>query len=192
MNTIEGFDALVDHGVAVEMRHSAPSNEIVSEGSRVKLQCSAMIWDGSTTETQVFSEGFLTFTLGKSQVTAGLEEAILKLHLDEEADIVCAPLMAYGDAGQPPVVPPNSHIVYSVKVLTISSDATEISKGPEGDSILFWTGISQRVAQGAAGHAITKKAGAVVLVTDEKSSAKKDTEITDEMLAAAAKGMGMK
>jgi hypothetical protein len=150
-----------------------------------------MIWDGSTTEAQVFSEGILSFTLGKGQVTAGLEEASLKLKTDDEADVICAPLMAYGDAGQPPIVPPNAHIVYSVKILGVSTAPGDIEKGPEGDSILFSTGISQRVTHATSTNAITRKTGAVVLVSDE-GKGPREGEITDAMLAQAAQGMGMK
>jgi hypothetical protein len=190
LNTIEAFDALVEAGVALEMRYAAPNNQAVTEGVRVKMQCSAMIWDGSNTEAHVFSEGILSFSIGKSQVTAGLEEATLKLHVDEEADIISAPLMAYGDAGQPPIIPPNAHIVFSVKILSVTSDPAELAKPAEGDPILFWTGISQRVT--GASNALSHKAGAVMLVTDENASKTKEGEITDDMLAKAAAGMGMK
>jgi len=192
LSTIEAFDALVEAGVAIEKRVTVPTNPDISHTSRVTLQCVAMMWDGATTEAQVFSEGVLSFTLGRSQVPHGLEEAMQSLHLDEEADIICAPLMAYGDAGQPPIVPPNCHIVYSVKLIGVSVDASDTEKPAEGDPILFWTGISHRVNSAAANHLASKKAGAVVLVTDETSSTKKnETEITDDMLAKAAAGMGM-
>ena len=77
IQTCEAFDALVESGVAVEMKSDATlSCQKVQENSRVKITLSAMIWDGSSSKTQLFSEGTLKFTLRKSQVTAGLEEAV--------------------------------------------------------------------------------------------------------------------
>ncbi len=167
MQTCEAFDALVDSGVAVEMKSDASvSGQKVQENNRVEMTLSAMIWDGSSSQTQLFSEGTLKFTLGKSQVTAGLEEAVLRLHVNDEADIICAPLMAYGDAGQPPIVPPDAHIVYTVKIVTAVADEVECNKPAEGDPLLFNTGISQRVHSSAANSALGQKSKAVVLVTD--------------------------
>ena len=121
INSIEAFDALVDNGVAVELKTSGNSGSKVPPGSRVTLSCSGLIWDGANTIAQEYSTGTVSFTIGKSHVTPGLEEGVLQLGLNDEADIISAPLLAFGDAGQPPYIPPNVHLVYSVKVLSVST-----------------------------------------------------------------------
>ena len=163
MQTCEGFDSLVESGYAVEIKSVSTSTNASSNGNeikenmRVELQVIAMIWDGSNTQTQVFSESNLKFTLGKNQVPTGIEEGVLKLKVEDEADIICAPLMAYGDAGQPPIIPPNVHIVYSVKVLSVTADPSECDKAAEGDPLLLSTGISQRVHGSSSNNAIGRK-----------------------------------
>jgi len=191
INSIEAFDALVDNGVAVELKTSGNSGSKVPPGSRVTLSCSGLIWDGANTIAQEYSTGTVSFTIGKNHVTPGLEEGVLQLGENDEADIISAPLLAFGDAGQPPYIPPNVHLVYSVKVLSVSTDSAELDKAPEGDASILWSGIAPRATQDAANSAVGTKAKAVVLVMDGAVTKSRETALTDEQLAKAAQGMGM-
>ena len=157
MESCDAFDNLVDSGFAVEIKNSASGTTNITENSRVDIKYTAMIWDGSNTQTQVFSEGNLKFTVGKNQVCNGLEDGILKLKVGDEADIICAPIMAYGEAGQPPIIPPNVHIVYSIIVISSTTDPIEVDKNAEGDSLLFSNGISQRVHGSSADSSLVRK-----------------------------------
>lgn len=191
INSIEAFDALVDNGVAIELKTPGNSGSKVPPGARVTLSCSGLIWDGANTIAQEYSKGNVSFTLGKSHVTPGLEEGVLQLGLNDEADIISAPLLAFGDAGQPPYIPPNVHLVYSVKLLAISTDAADLAKDPEGDASILWSGIVPRASQDAASSAVGTKAKAVVLVMDGAVTKSREAALTDEQLAKAAQGMGM-
>ena len=51
--------------------------------------------------------------------------------MNDEVDIICSPLVAYGDAGIPSIVPPDAHIVYTVKIVSTNSDEAECNKPVE-------------------------------------------------------------
>ena len=51
---------------------------------------------------------------------AGLDEGISHLHVGDNANIICLPRKAFGDSGYPPLVPPNSHVILEVQVLSAS------------------------------------------------------------------------
>ena len=53
----------------------------------------------------------------------------------EQAILVCAPQMAYGDAGQPPHVPQNTYIIYEVEFLS-AHPPTAADKHASGPALL--------------------------------------------------------
>ena len=58
--------------------------------------------------------GVIEFNVGASplQVTPALDAAARVLVIGREASVTASPGKAYGQAGCPPFVPPNAHIVY--------------------------------------------------------------------------------
>lgn len=75
--------------------------------------------------------GLVEFTVGSAQVIEGLDEGVSLLRLGDEADIICSPTKAYGDAGQPPFIPRNSHVVCAVKILAVIPESShEPATGP--------------------------------------------------------------
>jgi hypothetical protein len=79
-----------------------------------------MTWDGANTTTNPFADTTdgapLCFTVGAGQVTQGLDLSVRKLAVGQRARATCIPKMAYGDAGNPPHVPPHAHVVYEIEV----------------------------------------------------------------------------
>jgi hypothetical protein len=126
------------------------------------------------------------------QVPSGMDEAILQLHVGEEAVVICSPPKAFGYAGHPPMIPPNSHVVYSVKVLSIANmDAAAAAALPaEGDANILSSGVSPIRATKAM-HEGNNRRSVVLDMGEGKKSADGGTEISDEMLAKAAASMGM-
>lgn len=193
IESLDAFDSLVDRGYAVEfLSRGAESEAAVSVGSRVTANIVAMTWDGSTTEASVFAEGTLQFSVGQQQVTEGLDEALVELRVGDEANVICAPKKAYGLAGQPPHVPPNSHVVYVVRLT--AATAPESPRPAEGDSLLLRSEVtSRRVNPKAAGGSNRKSMAGVVLDLEGEGGGRRDggSEISDDMLARAAASMGL-
>jgi peptidylprolyl isomerase len=59
-----------------------------------------------------------SFTLGVGQVIAGWDEAFKLLPVGTLAELIIPSTLAYGTAGHPPSVPPNSILVFNVSVLS--------------------------------------------------------------------------
>lgn len=150
LKSCSAFDELMELGYALELDGpSAGKGEPVSRGVKVEIRCKAEIWDGASTATKEFANGVVTFVTGESQVTAGLDAAVQKLTVGQKAIITCSPAMAYGAAGNPPVVPPNSFVVFTVEVLSASSDGAS-------DNASHGTGGTQALL-GSSGVASTRK-----------------------------------
>ena len=95
----------------------------VRRGMKVRLKCSARVWDGASALTREFANGLVNFVVGSGQVTLGMETAVQRLRVGQRAMITCAPSMAYGPAGNPPVVPPNAHVIFAVEIVSASEQS---------------------------------------------------------------------
>ena len=58
--------------------------------------------------------------IGVGQVIKGWDEGVPQLSLGEKANLTCTPDYAYGAKGYPPVIPPNSTLIFEVELLKIN------------------------------------------------------------------------
>ena len=63
------------------------------------------------------NDAYKTFLVGHGGVEIGLEEAILNLHKGDEATIIIPSYLAYGLIGDGYRIPPQTTLVYKVKVI---------------------------------------------------------------------------
>ncbi len=161
----------MDLGYAVELEDvsTTATGDFVAKGFHVELSCVAKIWDGASTVTKEFANGTVAFVVGKNQVVSGLDAAVQKLKVNQKATITCSPAMAYGGAGNPPSVPPNSFIVFSVEVLragpAIAATATSSSSG--GTQMLLDSGVANtRKVKGTE----NRRDSRIILVSGDKDS----------------------
>ena len=68
----------------------------------------------------------LTFSLGAGQVIAGWDQGLLGICENEKRKLVIPPDLAYGAAGSPPTIPPNSTLVFEVECIKIESRKVEL------------------------------------------------------------------
>jgi FKBP-type peptidyl-prolyl cis-trans isomerase len=61
----------------------------------------------------------LTFALGQNKVIKGFEEGLLGMQRGGMRRIIIPAALAYGAAGNPPTIPPNSVIIFDVQMLSI-------------------------------------------------------------------------
>ena len=129
-------------GVAVEFdedsRGSSTDTTIpripLTLGMNIELFCTAMTWNGSSAESFVFCESPLKVVVGQSNVSLGLDIALLQMSTGDVANVICSPAKAYGEAGLPPLVPSNSNVVYrisDIKILDTSSVPPVVQVPPE-------------------------------------------------------------
>ena len=72
-------------------------------------------FDSSRDRGQPFS-----FVIGKGQVIRAWDEGIASMKVGERAELTCSPDYAYGARGFPPVIPPNSTLIFDVELISVS------------------------------------------------------------------------
>lgn len=167
LRSLQAFDDLIDIGVALEIENFPGKNPVpdcepmLSAKCRVSMEYVALVWDASALVVREFSRGMLTCTLGANQLVKGLELALNRLKVGEAATITCAPSNAYGSAGHPPYVAPDSYIIFKVKIASSEIDKSSPPQDPIGPPEMLSTGISTRTNKKANQN--TKKEGSLVL-----------------------------
>ena len=61
-----------------------------------------------------------TFLVGANEVIPGFEDGLLGMHVGGKRRLVLPPRLGYGTRGRPPVIPPNSTLVFDVEVTKVS------------------------------------------------------------------------
>ncbi|XP_059611441.1 46 kDa FK506-binding nuclear protein [Phlebotomus argentipes] len=61
------------------------------------------------------------FTIGRGEVIRGWEIGVAGMKMGGKRRITCPPKMAYGSKGSPPVIPPNSTLVFEVELRQIKN-----------------------------------------------------------------------
>ena len=166
IESLDSFDSLMNDGYCIEISKNSGSGVKITEGSRVTMNCRSLTWDGAATTAHQFCEGNLSITMGKLQASKVLDLALVSLSVGDEAAITGSPALCYGAIGYPPLVPPNSHIVYFVKITSVDSTGTGASEAPTGPKEILSTHNFFRPSEATAGIAEEEEQRGVVFVSE--------------------------
>ncbi|PRP86864.1 hypothetical protein PROFUN_05081 [Planoprotostelium fungivorum] len=108
-------------GVTVETISAGDGKNFPKSGDKVSihyvgtLQTNGNKFDSSRDRGQPFQ-----CTIGVGQVIKGWDEGVPQLSIGQKARLTCTPDYAYGPRGFPPVIPPNSTLIFEVELLKIN------------------------------------------------------------------------
>lgn len=95
---------------------NAGSGASPKENSQVTVHYTGKLIDGTVFDSSVGSE---PATLGVNQVIPGWTEALQRMKVGDKWELVIPSQLAYGEAGRPPVIGPNSVLVFEVELLEV-------------------------------------------------------------------------
>lgn len=113
----KGLD-MKETGTGLWVSATAADTGRISDGSRVKLEYTCCLLDG----TVIYSseeDGMLSFETGRSDVPAGLNEGVKLLAEGSEATLILPSYMAYGLLGDDKKVPSRAVLVYEIRVVDV-------------------------------------------------------------------------
>jgi FKBP-type peptidyl-prolyl cis-trans isomerase FkpA len=97
------------------------SGDVAKAGDRVSVHYVGTLADGgkkfdsSRDRNQPFQ-----FVLGQGQVIKGWDQGVAGMKVGEKRKLTIPPAMAYGPQGRPPIIPPNSTLVFEVELLAVN------------------------------------------------------------------------
>jgi peptidylprolyl isomerase len=88
-----------------------------SKGHVVKVLFRAWTAKGEAVDGCISDHNPVVFTLGYGQVIPGWEEGMEGMKVGGKRQLRIPPEMAYGKAGVPPILPPNSILIFDVELV---------------------------------------------------------------------------
>jgi FKBP-type peptidyl-prolyl cis-trans isomerase len=102
--------------VGVEIKSEGDTSTIVESGDTCTISYEGKLLDG-----HVFDSGkSFTFTVGVGDVIKGMDEGVLGMGIGERRILTIPSSLGYGKKGSSPDIPPESVLVFDIKLISIS------------------------------------------------------------------------
>lgn len=89
-------------------------------GQTVTVHYTGWFTNGSKFDSSVDRDEPFTFLLAAGQVIAGWDQAVATLRVGDHIKVTIPPQLAYGAAGYPGAIPPNSILVFEIQLLAVA------------------------------------------------------------------------
>ena len=90
-----------------------------SAGDSIVVHYTGWLTTGKKFDSSVDRKEPFTFALGKGQVIQGWDKGFAGMKVGGKRKLTIPPEMGYGPGGYPPVIPPNSVLVFEVELLGV-------------------------------------------------------------------------
>ncbi|KAF3645270.1 Peptidyl-prolyl cis-trans isomerase FKBP65 [Capsicum annuum] len=115
-------------------------------GDEIQVHYGVKLQDGEYFDSSYDKGKPFTFKLGQGEVIKGWDEGIATMKKSERAIFTIPPNLGYGEIGSPPLIPPNSTLIFEIELVSWNS-IRDIS----GDG-----GISKKIIKEGEGWATPK------------------------------------
>jgi len=88
-------------------------------GKTVSVHYTGTLTDGSKFDSSLDRGQPFSFRLGAGQVIKGWDQGVAGMRVGGERRLTIPPELAYGTRGFPPVIPPNSTLVFVVQLVDV-------------------------------------------------------------------------
>ena len=120
-----GVDTVTESGLTVIERETG-TGTVASPGNPVTVHYTGWLYDdvepdkkGDQFDSSVDRDAPFRFTLGQRQVIPGWDEGVAGMRVGGKRTLIIPPDLAYGSRGFPPVIPPQSTLLFDVQLLGV-------------------------------------------------------------------------
>ncbi|MBM3206326.1 MAG: FKBP-type peptidyl-prolyl cis-trans isomerase [Candidatus Staskawiczbacteria bacterium] len=106
-------------GVKVQITTQGSGTEL-KDGDTAVINYNGTLIDGSKFDSSYDRGTPLTFVLGSGQLIKGMDFGVKGMKVGEKRKITIPPELAYGERGIPPVIPPNSTLIFEVELMSFA------------------------------------------------------------------------
>ncbi|KAL1813451.1 hypothetical protein ACET3Z_023516 [Daucus carota] len=124
---VESHVTIGNQGLQKRILQKGTSWKTPSLGDQIQVHYSVSLEDGEKFDSSRKNGKPFTFKLGQCEVIKGWDEGIATMKKGERAILTIPPELAYGESGCPPMIPPNSTLVFDIELLSWNTirDITE-------------------------------------------------------------------
>jgi FKBP-type peptidyl-prolyl cis-trans isomerase len=92
---------------------------VAKAGDHVKVHYTGWLTTGKKFDSSVDANQPYDFALGQSEVIKGWDEGVAGMKVGGKRQLRIPPDLAYGEAGQAPVIPQNATLIFDVQLLAV-------------------------------------------------------------------------
>lgn len=100
--------------------HEVGTGAEATSGASVSVHYTGTLTNGNKFDSSLDRGQPFSFKLGVRQVIQGWDQGIVGMKVGGKRRLEIPSAMAYGASGYPPVIPPNSDLIFEVELLGVS------------------------------------------------------------------------